>query len=264
MHNLKKYKKMIFAFLVVFLTCSSLFADDSLLKTNYSFLNVSANYLDWTKSTEKSSPQRDFAYLELEGGAGFEWGDVYGYFDIENPSRGYDNTPQDNRRYAFKPAMDIRLFHSNWYIYSQDFNLYSKDYHISNLIAGISYKMVKEDLLFQPFLAPHYQESTYYSGFNGYMFGWILNYDFTMHKEKFTIFQWHEQEFARDKKHYLAADGSRTGDGESYGIQGSFELWWHMTKRVKAGLQYRYALNKLGYYGYQDGFIYSLRYYFKR
>ena len=241
---------------------STIFAENDLFKTTYSFTNVSVNYLDWTKPTENRSFQRDFGYLELEGGAGFEWGDIYGYFDIENPTRGYDDLPQSNRRYAFKPALDIKLFNSNWYIYSQDFNLYSKDFHVSNLIVGISYKYIDDGLLFQPFLGPHYQESTYYTGYNGYMFGWILNYDFTFTKEKFTIFQWHEHEFARDKEHYLLNDGTRTGDGESFGVQGSLEFWWHTTENIRTGLQYRYALNKLGYYGYQDGFIYSLRYYF--
>ena len=233
-----------------------------LLKTTYSFKNVSVNYLDWTKNTEASSFQRDFGYLELEGGAGFSWGDIYGFTDLENPTRSYDGIPMSNRRYVFKPVMDIKLLDSSWYLYAQDYNLYSKDFYVSNLIAGISYKYFNKNLLFQPFLAPHYQQSTYYNGFNGYMFGWLLNYDFSINKQKFTISQWHEDEFNRVQKHYLLNDGSRTGDGESYGIQGALSFWWHPIPEITTGIQYRYALNKLGYYGYQDGFIYSLKYMF--
>jgi hypothetical protein len=116
--------------------------------------------------------------------------------------------------------------------------------------------------LFQPFLAPHYQESNYYSGFNGYMFGWFSNYDFSFNKQKFTISQWHEMEFDRAEAHYLADDGSRTEDGESYGVQGALSFWWRPIQEITTGIQYRYALNKLGVYGYQDGFIYTLKYNF--
>ena len=238
------------------------FADGELFQTTYAFKDVSVNYLDWSSSTEQRSFQRDFGYLELEGGAGFSWGDIYGFADMENPTRAYDGTPMSNRRYVFKPVMDIKLFDSAWYLYAQDYNLYSKDFYVSNFIAGISYKVLKDGLLFQPFLAPHYQESSLYTGLNGYMFGWLLNYDFSFNKQKFTICQWHEDEFNRAKKHYLLDDGSRTGDGESYGVQGALSFWWHPIKEITTGIQYRYALNKLGYYGYQDGLIYTLKYNF--
>ena len=42
----------------------------------WGFGNISMNYLDWTKSTTHksggSSHKDDFAYIELEGGAGFK------------------------------------------------------------------------------------------------------------------------------------------------------------------------------------------------
>lgn len=45
------------------------------------FGNVSLNYLDWTRSTTHksgdSSHKDDFAYIELEGGAGFSWGSLW-------------------------------------------------------------------------------------------------------------------------------------------------------------------------------------------
>jgi hypothetical protein len=254
----KKFPALLCALLF---NSSTLFGND-LLKTSYVFKDISVNYLDWTSSTEQRSFQRDFGYLELEGGAGFSWGDIYGFADLENPTRSYDGIPMSNRRYVFKPVIDIKLFDSAWYLYAQDYNLYSKDFYVSNFIAGLSYKYIKDGLLFQPFLAPHYQQSTYYSGFNGYMFGWLLNYDFSLNKQKFTISQWHENEFNRVEKHYLLDDGSRTSDGESYGVQGALSLWWHPINEITTGIQYRYALYKLGYYGYQDGFIYTLKYNF--
>ncbi|WP_436405626.1 outer membrane protein OmpK, partial [Escherichia coli] len=40
-----------------------------------------------SRTTEKSSTKShkdDFGYLELEGGANFSWGEMYGFFDWEN------------------------------------------------------------------------------------------------------------------------------------------------------------------------------------
>lgn len=256
------FRNILISLLPTMFFSSFAFADSNFFDTTYTFKDVSVNYLDWTASTENRSFQRDFGYLELECGAGFSWGDIYGFADLENPTRSYDGVPMSNKRYVFKPVIDVKLFDSPWYLYAQDYNLYSKDFYVSNFIAGISYKFIKDGLLFQPFLAPHYQESTYYSGFNGYMFGWLLNYDFFLYKQKFTISQWHEMEFNRVEAHYLLDDGSRTGDGESFGVQGALSFWWHPINMITTGIQYRYALNKLGVYGYQDGFIYTLKYNF--
>ncbi|MDI8307955.1 hypothetical protein MJL08_13500, partial [Salmonella enterica subsp. enterica serovar Montevideo] len=42
------------------------------------------HYLDWTsdttEKTSKKSHKDDFGYLELEGGANFSWGEMYGFF----------------------------------------------------------------------------------------------------------------------------------------------------------------------------------------
>lgn len=57
----------------------------------YGFSNMSVNYLDWTAKAEERSnggyggAKEDFVYLEIEGGAGYSWGDVYGFVDLENP-----------------------------------------------------------------------------------------------------------------------------------------------------------------------------------
>ena len=119
----------------ILLLCLGSLSWADLLQTTYSFKDVSVNYLDWTKQTEKSSFQRDFGYLELEGGAGFSWGDIYGFADLENPTRSYDGIPMSNKRYVFKPVMDLKLLDSSWYLYAQDYNLYSKDFYVSNFIA---------------------------------------------------------------------------------------------------------------------------------
>lgn len=57
----------------------------------YAFKDVSFNAFGWTQRTkDHTAPgpigrKRNFNYVELQGGMGGAWGDVYGYLDIENP-----------------------------------------------------------------------------------------------------------------------------------------------------------------------------------
>ena len=234
------------------LLTTSLFSND-IFKTSYSFKNISINYLDWTTNTEDATPQKDFAYLELEGGAGFSWGEFYIFFDIENPTKSWDDEPAGDTRLAFKPVLDVNVV-DNFALHIQDYNLQSKDFFVSNLVVGVSYKVSTDfGLWIKPFIGPHYQESTYYSGLNGYMAGWALLYDFKITKEKFSISQWHEHTFDRD---------SEDGYDGNIGTQGALAFWWHPIDELTTGIQYRYASYELGSNEYQDGLIYSLKYNF--
>ena len=231
--------------------CSTLNAD--ILKSNYAFSNLSLNYLNWSEGTENRSPQRDFSYLEFEGGAGWDWGDIYMFLDVENPTKSYDATPAQNMRFVFKPVLDINLL-DKFALHIQDYNLQSKDFYVSNLVVGLSYKIETDfGLWIRPFIGPHYQMSTYYSGMNGYMLGWVFDYQFTLATQKFSLAQWHQQTFNRD---------SEDGYGDKMGTQGSLSFWWHPVQKFTVGLQYRYASYELGSLEYQNGLIYSLKYNF--
>ncbi|PVP81993.1 hypothetical protein C4706_21835, partial [Salmonella enterica subsp. enterica serovar Javiana] len=52
------------------------------------------------------------------------------------------------------------------------------------------------------------------------------------------------------------------GNGGKDGINGTVALWWNATPHLTAGVQYRYADNKLGESFLQDGIIYSIKYLF--
>ncbi len=240
---------------VSFIVCLFLFTTihADILKPNYTFSNVSLNYLNWTNGTSERASKKDFSYLELEGGAGWDWGDFYMFIDIENPRKSYNDTPADNMRFVFKPVLDIKIV-DNFNIYLQDYNLKSKDFYISNLIVGLSYKIETDfGLWIKPFIGLHYQASTYYTGMNGYMFGWALDYQFEIQKNKFSISQWHENTFNRDNEN---------GYDNHIGTQGALSFWWHPLKEITTGIQYRYAYYELGSQEYQAGFIYSLKYNF--
>ena len=224
-------------------------------KPIYTFKNVSINYLDWSSSTENKTSHNDFSYLELEGGAGYSWGDFYGFVDIENPTQNYNSKSPNDRRYALKPIFDINLV-DNIDIHIQDYYFKSKSYYVNNFVIGLSYFYANENFWIRPAIGIHHQDNTYGSGKNGYMFRWALNYNFNAICESFSLSQWHEIEFDKAKKHY------QFSDGKSKGTNGALSLWWNINKKYTAGLQYRYADHKLGFNEYQHAYIYSLKYNF--
>jgi len=246
-------KNILISAFITLLLSSYLYAQEekSFYTPNYSFKNISVNYLDWSTKTENESPQKDFAYLEFEAGAGFDWGDFYMFLDIENPTDSYTNTAPHDLRFAFKPVLDIKIANSNWSYHIQDYSLTSDTFFVHNFINAIAYKYSTDGFWIRPFLGIHYQESTYYSGFNGYMFGWTFLYDFSINNANFSIAQWHENTFDRDKTDY-----------KKDGFQGALSAWYKASDEITMGLQYRYADQNLGYDGYQDGIIYSLKYNF--
>jgi hypothetical protein len=239
--------------------------EKSFLTPNFTWWTTSYNYLDWTGGTEKRAEGKtnfsDFAYIELEGGAGWDWGEFYFFADIENPTKSWDNTPTDDRRFVIKPILDVKLGDTNFYFHLQDYYLYSETFFVNNLVPGIAYKYTIGDFWIRPFIGPHFQQSTFYDGFNGYMAGWTFVYDFTLGEQKFALSQWHEFEFDRDEEHYLY-EGTPVGDGRSHGINGALALWWKPINHLNLGIQYRYSNYKLGLDDQARAVIYTLKYNF--
>ena len=243
-------------------------AEKSFFTPNFTYWDTSVNYLDWSGGTEQRSAAQngaygltDFVYLELEGGAGWDWGEFYFFTDVENPGHSWEAKGTDNSRFVFKPILDIKLGESNWYVHLQDYYLNSESFFVNNLVTGIAYKYSIDNFWIRPFIGPHIQHSTYYDGFNGYMAGWTFIYNFKLGEQDFMLSNWHEFEFGRDEEHYLF-NGEPTGDGRSYGTNGAIALWWTPVKELTTGVQYRYADYKLGVASYMSAVIYSLKYNF--
>ncbi|KEQ13373.1 hypothetical protein GZ77_13265 [Endozoicomonas montiporae] len=232
----------------------------------YGFSNIQLNHLDWTKSTENKTEQRDFTYIRLEGGSGYSWGELYGFLDLENPTkssgrtvraRHEDGRVNDGRRVAMKGNARVNIGDTGFNLFGQIFDISGQKFDEQNRFYGFGYNLVGRNFFFKPFLAAHHAQSTYFNGSNGYVLGWTASYDFSAINQKFTLFNWHETEFSRDKE-YLRVNNK----SEKTGHNGALELWWHATDSITAGLQYRYASDKLGYAENQDGVIYSLKYNF--
>lgn len=225
----------------------------------YGFANASINYLNWSQTSEKSSDysKSDFYYFELEGGAGYDWGDVYGFFDLENAFKDSQDFP-NNRRTAAKGAIAYKIMKSNLNLYAQVYDFSEDGFSEQNRVYGVRYDIATDfGLWFKPFIGLHDVTQTYFSGLNGFMGGWTFGYDFKIKGERFSIVNWHEMEFMRRD-----AYGKDGANGSNVGTNGAISFWYHVPLDITFGVQYRYAKHKLGSKAFLDGMITSVKYNF--
>ncbi|WP_281645366.1 outer membrane protein OmpK [Parendozoicomonas sp. Alg238-R29] len=233
----------------------------SITEPLWSFADVSVNFLDWSAGTEERtrSPfgfKEDFYFLEVEGGVGYDWGEFYGFYDLENPGHSRDNDESKNKRIATKGTFHYYLGDTNFSLYSQVYHFNSKAFYETNSVVGLGYRYSNDSGLWvKPWIGGHYVDSDGgYNGKNGVMAGWVLGYNFKAMDQDFMITNWHEMEFLR-------ADEYKDANG-NFGINGAVALWWNATQHISAGVQYRYASEKLGLDGYNNAMIYTLKYNF--
>lgn len=221
----------------------------------YGFGNVSINYLDWSNGTEErtqsSSPKKDFMFIELEGGAGFDWGEVYGFFDLENPHK--NNSDTNGRRTAMKGTIRYNLGNTGFNIYGHIYDFNSAGFDEQNRLVGLGFNYQNANFFWKPFLAINNTDTTFFSGYNGFVAGWVMGYGFKLAGQDFMFSNWHEYEFDRDTKYQA---------GKKDGNNGAAALWWNANEKITAGIQYRYADDKLGSSTYQNGMVYTLKYNF--
>lgn len=253
----------------------ALAAPAALASNDWSFKNVSVNWLDWSNGTEDRTNagafggKKDFAYLELEGGFGGSWGEAYGFFDIENPGMGSTETDsRDQRRYAAKAVARFNLGEVSGMPVQLYTHLYdTRDHHNffdQNRVLGLGTSWSNGNFWIKPFIGAHQElKSGVGAHFNGWMAGYVAGYSFTAFGQSFMATQWHETEFAR-KDRFLAMgnpDGGVT-QGKKTGQNGAVALWWNVNKALTTGVQYRYADDKLGSAAQQNAMIYSVKYNF--
>ncbi|USE35949.1 outer membrane protein OmpK [Endozoicomonas sp. SCSIO W0465] len=218
----------------------------------YGFGNVSISRLDWTDETEEDTGKKDFTFLEIEGGAGFDWGEVYGFFDLENPHKKNEESDGDGRRTAMKGTLRYYLGSTPFNIYAHIYDFDSAGFTEQNRLLGVGFNYQNANTFFKPFLAVNNTNtSAGFSGFNGYVAGWVAGYSFSLLEQSFMATNWNEYEFDRDTQY---------GNVGKDGWNGAAALWWNANEKITLGLQYRYADDKLGLPTYQDGLVYTLKY----
>jgi hypothetical protein len=239
----------------------------------WSFLDTSVNYLSWSQRTldyTNKGPfgqKKDFTYLELEGGAGGDWGDVYGFFDVENPmNKERETDGRTDRRTAAKFVARYNLTQVAGMpvqLYAHVYDFRDNTFYDENRVLGLGTSWSSGNFWIKPFLGVHNEtKADLGAQFNGGMGGWVLGYSFNAFGQPFMLTQWHETEFARKKEYLVMSEGGNVVTANSTAWNGAVSLWWNPTKHFTAGLSYRYADNKLGVSGYESGWISTLRYNF--
>lgn len=223
----------------------------------YGWGDVSVNYLDWSQGTEDRNGgfKNDFMFLELEGGAGFTWGELYGFADFEFQ----DSTPAGDSAMAMstKGSIAVKTGVKELRFYAQTYSTENQGFHARNTVAGLSYNLSGDNWFFNPWVGFHYTNTVGFADMNGGMAGWVGGYNFKLGEQNFSITNWHETEFAR-KDAYLATNGET--DDLSY--NGALAFWWKSQSNVDLGIQYRYAHNKLGQAKTDNAVIYTVKYNF--
>lgn len=204
---------------------------------------------------------RNQAVIGIEGGAGFTWGQIYGFYDYEGVDRA-----GDDRGASTKGTIHYNLTESGVSLYAQVYNTDADNgFHEQNRVLGLGYTGLKGDgWAFTPFIGAHQINSGDISGSNGGMAGWVGFYNTDIAGQNFTFSTWGEYEFARNDA-YSRLQSTTAGSNENpqnWGLNGSINALWNINQNWSTGVLYRYTVNKLARKDYQDLIIYRLQYNF--
>lgn len=223
----------------------------------YGFGNVYADYLTWTNGTQGygerldvSDGRDDHVTIGAEGGAGFTWGEIYGFYEYEKVNEG-----SEQRSQAAKFSMHYKVA-GNLTAYGQiyDYSESKAALDEQNRVLGLGYVgLTGENYWFKPWIGIHDVTSSNgdASGMNGGMLGWSAGYNFEIAGQPLMVTNWNEIEFARNDTYKVMQNGST-------GLNGGLSLWYDINDRVYTGLTYRYFANKLGVDGYGDALIFRV------
>ncbi|MGF1740592.1 hypothetical protein L4C34_05845 [Vibrio profundum] len=223
----------------------------------FGWANISINYLDWSKGTrDRVSFQENYLFPQVEGGANFDWGELYGFYQVQKINRSSETWAT-----SYKPKLYYKLGLGELRFYAQQFAKDQPNISTSNTVGGLAYRLGEEKWFLYPWIGPLHTTlnrfGNNYTGFNGYVAGLTGTYTFSAYQQKFRLAAWHETEFLR-KQEYLAV----ANEEDKGSLNGAMGLWWLTTEKFSLGIKYRYSYNKLGFVGNQNAIVYSIRYAF--
>ncbi|MDN3681392.1 outer membrane protein OmpK [Vibrio tapetis subsp. quintayensis] len=233
----------------------------------YGFGSMYLDYQKWDHGTENKAEDRNQAVIGIEGGAAFDWGQIYGFYDYEGVDRAHDK-----RGASLKGSIHYNLGETGASLYAQVYNTDGDAFafHEQNRVVGLGYTGLSGDgWAFTPFIGAHQVNTSgvvgkdssgkdvsgAISGANGGMAGWVGFYNTDIAGQSFTFSSWGEYEFGRNE-HYADNQGGKTG------LNGSLNAMWNVTEDWSTGVLYRFTHNKLGIQGYNDLVIYRINYKF--
>lgn len=224
----------------------------------YGFGNVYADYLTWTNGTQGyngvdvSEGRDDHITIGAEGGAGFSWGEIYGFYEYEKVNRASTERSQAAKfSMHYKVAGNVTAYGQ---IYDYSENGAGNAFDEQNRVLGLGYVgLAGQNYWFKPWIGVNEVTTgnSEASGLNGGMLGWSAGYNFSVAGQPLMVTNWNEVEFARNDAYEIAQNGST-------GLNGGVSLWYDINDRVYTGLTYRYFANKLGVDGYGDAVIFRV------
>lgn len=241
-------KKIIFALsLCTFTTASH-------AEQKYGWGNIHFDYQDWNAGfTDLNYKQ---ALVGVEGGIGFNWGEMYGFYDYENITgkRGEQGQTANGETHIYLGDSGVSLF-------GKVYNSQSPDFKETNQFLGLGYTDLKGDgWWFKPWIARQYITAhnnfgpAYdVNGLNGFSIGWNAGYAFKFLEQDFLLSNWNEIELDRN-------DDYASNNFGHEGLNGGLNLTWKITDHISTTVMYRYFYNKLGADGYGDILIYRIAY----
>ncbi|MEZ8093463.1 outer membrane protein OmpK [Photobacterium swingsii] len=225
---------------------------------HYGFANVYGDYLTWTNGTQGfngkdvSDDRDDHITIGAEGGAGFDWGEMYGFYEYEKLNKGSSERSQAAKfSIHYKLVGDFTAY-GQVYDYSESGN--GNAFSEQNRVIGFGYTgLTGDNFWFKPWIGVHdlTTGNSEAAGLNGGMAGWSAGFNFELAGQPFMVTNWNEIEFARNDEYKKMQNGSTA-------LNGAVGLWYDITDTFYTGVQYRYFANKLGVDGYGDALIFRV------
>lgn len=220
----------------------------------YGWSNVHLDYQNWNNGFKGSDYEQ--TVLGVEGGIGFNWGEMYGFYDYENL---YDKSGEQGQ--TANGETHIYLGDSGFSLFGKVYNSQSPNFKETNQFLGFGYTALKGDgWWFKPWIARQYITAhnnfgpAYdVNGLNGFSIGWNAGYAFKLWNQDFLVTNWNEIELDRN-------DDYASNNFGHEGLNGGLNLTLKITQHVSTTVMYRYLYNKLGHDGYGDILIYRVAY----
>jgi hypothetical protein len=236
---------------------SLLYSGESLAEQKYGWGNLHFDYQSWDAGFKDQEFEQ--AVVGIEGGAGFSWGEMFGFYDYENILRKEKEHGQ-----TMNGEVHYYLGNSGVSLFGKVYSSQSPNFKETNQFFGLGYTALKGDgWWFKPWIGRQYVNAHnkfgpnhFVNGYNGFSIGWNGGYAFKLFNQNFLLSNWNEINLMRND------DYAENNTGHNEGLNGGLNLTWNITNDISTTIMYRYFMNRLGADGYGDILIYRIAYTF--
>lgn len=189
-------------------------AFSSLAEQQYGWGNIHFDYQSWDAGVKDLEYEQ--ALIGIEGGIGFDWGEMYGFYDFENILDDEGNQGQ-----TANGEIHTYLWKTGASLFTKVYNSQSPNFKETNQFIGLGYTDLKGDgWWFKPWIARQYitAHSNFgpaydINGLNGFTIGWNAGYAFNLLNQDFLLSNWNEIELDRNDDYTANNHGSNGLNG---------------------------------------------------